>query len=304
MIYEPVWSGIIACYLFLGGLGGGAFATGAVLAWRHPQAKGMRKWAHAIGFVTVLVGLVLLMFDAKAGFMNPLRFAFLLSNFGSVMTWGVVFLAVFLVVSFVAFLLDILKHFDKFHGEVPLWLELIGAVMGVCVAIYTGCLLGVCKTFPLWNNALLPVLFFVSAMSTGMASVLLAAVFRHPDEFNQMGTLKKVHYIFHVVEMFLVVSLLAITSTVNDAGATSVAALVCGKYAVVFWVLFVIVGLVVPVATETRLLFFSSEEFERSSFAHGVSAVSDIAVLVGGFMLRLLILLAAVPVTMAVPWTL
>ncbi len=304
MIYEPVWSGIIACYLFLGGLGGGAFATGAALAWRHPEARGMRKWAHGIGFITVLVGLILLMFDAKAGLFNPLRFALLLTNFGSVMTWGVVFLAVFLVVSFIAFLLDILKHFGKFHGEVPLWLELIGGLMGVCVAIYTGCLLGVCKTYPLWNNPLLPVLFFVSAMSTGMASVLLAAVFKHPEEFNEMGTLKKIHYIFPVVELFLVVSLLAVTSTVNEAGATSVAALVHGKYAVVFWVLFVIVGLLVPIITETKLLFFSPKEFEESSFAHGISALSDITVLIGGFVLRLLVLLAAVPLTMAVPWTL
>lgn len=304
MIYEPIWSGIIACYLFLGGLGGGAFATGAALAWRHPEAKGLRVHAHAIGFIAVMVGLVLLMFDAKAGFFNPWRFALLLTNFGSVMTWGVVFLAVFLVVSFVAFLLDILRHFGKFHGEAPLWLEFIGALMGVCVAIYTGCLLGVCKTYPLWNNALLPVLFFVSAMSTGMASVLLAGVFRHPDEFNKVGTLKKVHYVFPLIELFLVASLLAITSTVNEAGAASVASLVSGKYALVFWVLFVVVGLLCPVITETKLLFFSPKEFEESSFAHGVSAFSDITVLIGGFILRLLVLLAAVPVTMAVPWTL
>ena len=43
MTFEPIWSGIIACYLFLGGLGGGAFATSAFLAWRHPEAVNMRK---------------------------------------------------------------------------------------------------------------------------------------------------------------------------------------------------------------------------------------------------------------------
>ena len=42
MTFEPIWSGIIACYLFLGGLGGGAFATSAFLAWRHPEAVTMR----------------------------------------------------------------------------------------------------------------------------------------------------------------------------------------------------------------------------------------------------------------------
>ena len=93
MEYTPIWSGIIACYLFLGGLGGGAFATSAFLAWRHPEAVTMRKLGHWIAPIVVIVGLVLLMFDAKAGLHNPLRFALLLTNFGSVMTWGVVILA-------------------------------------------------------------------------------------------------------------------------------------------------------------------------------------------------------------------
>lgn len=51
-----------------------------------------------------------------------------------------------------------------------------------------------CKTFPLWNNALLPILFLVSAMSTGAASVLLIGIFRHADEFNRVGVLKKFHF--------------------------------------------------------------------------------------------------------------
>ena len=167
MEYTPIWSGIIACYLFLGGLGGGAFATSAFLAWRHPEAVTMRKLGHWIAPIVVIVGLVLLMFDAKAGLHNPLRFALLLTNFGSVMTWGVVILAAFTVVALVALIMDLVKR------RVPMWLEIVGAVLGICVAIYTGCLLGVCKTFPLWNTALLPILFLVSAMSTGMAAVLL-----------------------------------------------------------------------------------------------------------------------------------
>ena len=78
----------------------------------------------------------------------------------------------------------------------------------------------------------------------------------------------------------------------------------CGKYAVVFWVLFVAVGLVIPTVLETKMLFFSPKEFEESRKAHMISAGSDIGVLVGGFVLRLLVLLAALPVTMTVAWTL
>lgn len=294
MEFEPVWGAIIACYLFLGGLGGGAFASSAFLAWRHPDAVNMRKLGHIIAPAAVIVGLLLLMFDATAGLQNPLRFFLLLTNFGSVMTWGVVILGAFTVVTLAALVLDLLKR------HVPMWLEIVGAVLGVCVAIYTGCLLGVCKTFPLWNNALLPILFLVSAVSTGMASVLLAGVVRHADEFNRVGVFKKFHFVFPVIELVLVASLLFITASVNTAGYNSVMALVAGQYALPFWVLFVFVGLVGPTALETWLLFFSPREFEESRKAHWISAASDAGVLIGGFVLRLLVLLAALPITMVV----
>ena len=170
MTFEPIWGAIIAWYLFLAGLGGGAFVTSAFLGWRHPEAVSMRKIGHLVAPIVVIIGLCLLMFDAKAGLMNPLRFALLLTNFGSVMTWGVVFLGGFTVISLVVVVLDFVKK------RVPVWLDIAGVVFGVAVAMYTGALLGVCKTFPLWNNALLPILFLVSAMSTGAASVLLIGI--------------------------------------------------------------------------------------------------------------------------------
>ena len=42
MSFEPVWGAPIAWYLFLAGLGGGAFITSAFLRWKHPEAHGMR----------------------------------------------------------------------------------------------------------------------------------------------------------------------------------------------------------------------------------------------------------------------
>ena len=297
MSYEPIWSGIIACYLFLAGLGGGAFITSAFIRWRHPEAMRMRVYGHIIAPVTVIIGLLLLMFDATAGLHNPLRFALLLSNFGSVMTWGVVFLGLFVIIAIIVAVLDLL------HKHIPVALEIIGSVLGVCVAVYTGCLLGVCKTFPLWNNALLPILFLVSAVSTGMASVLVAAIIRHPEEFNRVGVLKKFHFCLPIIELVLIASLCFITyQDTSAAGAASVAQLLTGAYAVPFWVLLVIVGLVLPTALETRMLFFSSREFEESRKAHWISFASDAGVLIGGFVLRLLILLAALPITMVVPW--
>ena len=132
MSFEPIWGAPIAWYLFLAGLGGGAFVTSAFLAWRHPEAVNMRKVGHLIAPVAVMIGLLLLMVDAEAGLHNPLRFALLLHNPFSVMTWGVVFLAGFMVVSIIVVVLDFMKK------SVPKWLELVGVVFGVCVAMYTG----------------------------------------------------------------------------------------------------------------------------------------------------------------------
>ena len=293
MTFEPIWDSIIAWYLFLAGLGGGAFATSAFLHWRHPHAVTMRKIGHLIAPIAVAVGLVLLMFDAKGGLFHPWRFALLLHNPFSVMTWGVVFLACFMVVSIIVLVMDILKK------SVPRWLEIVGAVFGVCVAMYTGALLGVCKTFPLWNNALLPILFLVSAMSAGAASVLLTAIFKHPEEFNRAGVLKKFHFCLPIIELVLVAVLLFITAYNSTAGFSSVWSLVAGQWAPLFWIGLVAVGLVLPTVLECWLLFFSPKEFEESRKAHYISAASDAAVLIGGFLLRFLIVMAALPVTIS-----
>lgn len=295
MTFEPIWGAIIAWYLFLAGLGGGAFITSAFLGWRHPEAVNMRKVGHIIAPAVVIIGLVLLMFDAEGGLHNPLRFALLLTNFGSVMTWGVVFLGGFTIVALVAAVLDFMKK------NVPVWLDIVGVVFSVCVAVYTGALLGVCSTFPLWNNALLPILFLVSAVSAGAASVLLVSIVRHADEFNRVGVLKKFHFCLPIIELVLVASLVFITSFNSVAGWNSVMSLLVGQWAPLFWIGLVFIGLVLPTALETWLLFFSPKEFEESPKAHYISAASDAGVLVGGFLLRFLVVVAALPVTMVVP---
>ena len=87
MTFEPIWNSIIAWYLFLAGLGGGAYVSAAFLRWRHPEAVNMIRIGRVIAPVVVIVGLCLLMFDATAGLHNPLRFALLLTNFGSAVSY-------------------------------------------------------------------------------------------------------------------------------------------------------------------------------------------------------------------------
>lgn len=299
MTFEPIWGVVIACYLFLAGLGGGAFAASTYMRLRTPKCVHLIRYGRIIAPVTVIIGLVLLMFDATAGFHHPLRFVLLLTNFGSVMTWGVVFLGAFTIVSLIVLIMDLLGKGLK----IPVWLDVAGAVLGICVCVYTGCLLGVAKTFPLWNNALLPVLFLVSAVSTGMAAILLVGIFRAPHEFHLSGAFKKFHFFLPIFELFLVACLLFITAnSAEAAGWASVMNLVAGDDAVAFWLVFVLAGLVMPTILEWKMLFMSTKEVEESKTGHMVSAASDVLVLVGGFTLRLLVLVAAMPITIVQPW--
>lgn len=292
MSYEPVWGGIIAWYLFLAGLGGGAFVASAYLRWKHPEAVNMRRAGHLIAPAVVIAGLLLLMLDAEAGLHNPLRFALLLSNFGSVMSWGVVFLAGFTLVALAVAVLDILKK------AVPKALEIAGVALGLCVAVYTGALLGVANTFPLWNNALLPILFLVSALSTGMAAVMLYGALARPDEFARVESLKRTHFALPLIELLLVASLLFITGFNSSAGSASVSSLLVGDYALPFWIAFLAVGLVAPAAIEAWSMLGASDAFERSTQGRVAAAGSEIGVLMGGWVLRYLLIVAALPLVL------
>ena len=237
-----VWDAFIAVYLFLAGLGAGAFVLGALTNWAKTPAPRMKRIAFVIAPVAVAVGTLVLVVDAKAGFANPLRFFLLVSNLNSVMAWGVIILSVFLAVSVVDLVLLLVRK------KTPKALDVVGMVLAVCVAAYTGVLLGDAGlAFPLWNMAILPLLFVVSAASTGIAAVLLVTYLAAPDEVEALPFLPKAGLVLPVLELVLVAVLLGVTAgssgSAAAAGAASVANLVSGAYAVPFWLGFVVVGL-------------------------------------------------------------
>ena len=303
MTFTPVWGVEIAWYLFLAGLGAGAFAFSVFVAHRYPNAVKTRRFARFAAPIVVLVGLVLLMVDAKAGFQHPLRFALLLHNPASIMTWGVVFLACFLVVSFLVALLELIKK------PVWSWLTTAGVVLSFCVAAYTGVLLGVVNAFPLWNNGVLPILFVVSAYSTGAALVMIGAQIFEPQLAEDMRSLKGVHWGVALVEVVLVAALLFVTAYANAVTNTTVMGIVSGSWAPLFWIGFVGIGLVLPLAVEGWELFGHRRatmsvagvgrvevDMPATAASRALAIGTEAAVLVGGFLLRYIVVLAALPV--------
>ena len=303
MEFEPIWGAPIAMYLFLAGLGAGAFVAATAAGRMAPQAKRTVRAGRVIALGAVAVGLVLLMVDAKGGFLHPWRFALLLGNVQSVMTWGVVFLAALVVIAAVVVVRDLLRK------SVPFGLEAAGCGFAIAVAMYTGVLLGVVKTFPLWNSAVLPFLFLVSAMSTGVCAVFLFARLVCPSEVEKLAFLERVHGWLPWVETVLVAALLFFVGLSSEAGAASVVALLTGQWALVFWLGFVVVGLALPLVLHLAQGRVGAGVRDAcGAEVHGVcpqvengracGAVSDVATIVGGFLLRYLVVMAALPVVL------
>ena len=163
------------------------------------------------------------------------------------------------------------------------------------MAAYTGFLLGVVKAYPLWNNAILPILFVVSALSAGLAATSLVGLIVDRERFEHMWLIKKSHVILSAIEMVVLVTMLIIVSAGSPEGAASVQSLVAGQYAPAFWGGIVLLGLVAPFLIEGYPVFIA-KRVETSTTSMVVSVIGEAGVLVGGFMLRLLVILAALPV--------
>ncbi|MDO5044344.1 MAG: polysulfide reductase NrfD [Coriobacteriia bacterium] len=300
-----VWGGIIAWYLFLAGLGAGAYLTSALIDKVYPHAHRARRLGRIISPVAIIIGLMLLMLDAKAGFAHPWRFLLLIDNLQtSVMSWGVIFLSIFVVVALWVLLAE-------FKGwEIPAWLNILGCIFAVCVAAYTGVLLGVVVTAPLWNTPLLPVLFLVSALSAGVASVFLATSILAPEEMPQMHTFSMWHLVLPVLELILLTALLVTTAGKGETGYANVMRFLSGDLAILFWGGLVIIGLISPVIME---LFGSRRHSAVQTVVHEDGSISvseskarfdvlivlaNIFVLIGGFLLRYLVVTGALPMAL------
>lgn len=293
------WGTIIAWYLFLAGVSAGAYLTSSYVARKYPKLTIIRNSGRYLAPVLMAVGLLLLIFDAEAGLHHPLRFMYLFTNFNSMMTIGTYFISIFMIVALYTGVMEYLKK------DTPKWVEYTGMVFAVGTAIYTGFLIGVVSTVPLWNTAILPILFVVSAGSTGAAATLLGASFFDAKGVHEVISLKKLHLGFMVTELFLIFTMFYITASNSAVAAESIGSMVSGEFSLLFWLGLITVGLLFPIVVESLELFNHSKQ-THSPDALKVAAtgqasvlstvVTESTVLAGGFILRFLILAAALPI--------
>lgn len=288
-----VWNGVIATYLFLAGLGAGVFVFGVLAFWKNPEARKTKLAALVISLVAVGIGCLLLMVDARAGFMHLGRFFLLVSNLHSVMSWGVMLLVLFMLTAFIELIIHVRGN------KAPRWLDVLGIADAVGVAMYTGLLLGVADAFPLWHPVILPLLFTVSAAGTGFAAGILGGYAVDRAQFEKLAFYRRPLFALPIIEIVLIVLLLVTVAATSGSAATaandSVVNLVSGRYALAFWLGLMGVGLLFPFAAE----LVSSRRHvgdDGSTKMPGMMIAGETGVLIGGFLLRYLVIMAAVPI--------
>lgn len=311
MSAEMHWGLPIIFYFFLAGLGAGAAAVSASVFLRGGGGTrgvhiDMARYGAFIAPLPVIVGTALLVFELgsfEAGHWFKWLNLYKVMNLSpmSVGTWLLTFFMMLSLVYAYTF-----WRGDPFLGDFRYTLRKplawIMVPMGVAVAIYTGVLLGAMPARPFWNSPILALLFFVSALSTGVAAILLArALFanqkmkakerRQFEDSSYLLTASDAMLIgFELLVVFLFIMFAYLT--VGDVRQAVSVILWGGPLAVTFWWWFVVLGLVIPVLIELiyvlpKLLFYKDYHAPRS-----VEIVVPIIILIGGFMLRYVVVVA------------
>ena len=286
------WHWLIVIYLFLGGLGAGAYLTSFVAekGWLGKNSS-LSRAGYFISAPVIAFGTVLLVFDLGQGLHKPWLLIRLLFNFQSVMTWGVYILSAFILIGFIK------AYFAYMNRVAPAALSWAGAGLALATAAYTGLLLSVIQAIPFWNTSLMLVLFVVSALSTGLSATALLAPIIEKRRLSE-GREGEAHLLFIATELVVVVAFITImlTGFKGSIGTQSAMLLISGSYALLFWGVFLTLGLVFPLIVYAIQYLNKKKTTPINNSHKSLHIVSDISVLLGGFALRAIIVFSAIPI--------
>jgi len=292
-----VWEWPVAAYLFLGGAGAGAMLVAvAIRTLRRTVYDPVAIAGAALAGPTLAAGTALLILDLGVGRWEPWRLIYLYTHTSSVMMWGTWIITVFIPVA--------LLYAGAISAWRPRWkpgatllewaanhevhLRAISAALAAGTAIYTGFLLFEAgQGFPVWRTVALPLLFFVSALSTGLSAAVIIGRWWVPGGERSMHPMMRAHLTLIVAELAALAAWLQTTSA-SDAGRAAAHNVFAGSLAPLFWGGVVFVGLVWPILSHIYA-------HNGGRLGQHLVVSGDGGVLVGGYCLRVLVLAAAVP---------
>ncbi len=302
------WGYLIVNYLFLGGLSAGLFFVSAVATFLHRNGETTYSRVARVSAIIapwpVAIGSLLLIVDLGKWY----RFykLFFHMRWISPMSIGAWLLMLFTLVSLVyAYSWLTEKQRAWIFSRIPArwsWLRRLnhdlsgrgrmlaaaGLPLAIGVGIYTGVLLGAVQSRPFWNTNLVAQLFLFSALSTGCAAVMLVlALGRNRVEQRELGLLYVLDIGLLTLEFFIVLPYLVHGELSVQPVQESLKLILGGPFTFIFWVFFLFLGLLIPLAIELMetvpaLLSKTTTLHFRRWLVAGTASL----VLMGGFLLR------------------
>jgi len=273
----------IAIYFYLTGISAGSFIV-STLAYVFGQTK-----FKPIGRIAVILATVVLILAPMALLIHvgrPFRAwrLFYNINFTSPISWGSFLLTLYPIdcIIYGYFIFKNNAKMTKLFGT-------IGIPLAVAVHGYCGFILGFAKARHLWNTALMPILFLVSAIVSGVALVIFV-VYIKDKFFSREGKvneelifgLAKLMGGFLLLDLFLVLSDVLILLAGSEDAIKVGWLLLTGKFAIPFLGIENGLGKVVP-----AILIFSTKLRTTNRMV-----LASLLVMFGILFMRLVVVLA------------
>ena len=292
---QKEWNEIIAIYLYLAGMGAGSYVIGTLLNWFVQPSRVLLIWGLSLDFAkaAILWGPILVAIGAPFLILDlGIKRRFLYACLNPRTSWvarGFLILSIFIVFGLVLLAKSVLLFNWPYAGS-TFWTiaDILTMAFAFATALYTGILLKATKSIPLWNTHLLPLLFLVSALSTGSMAIILSILGTGllSNESEALKVLMRGEQIFVAIEAIVLYLFLSRRYRAAEQGKDSVRLLLFGKMKLIFWGGIVLLGFVFPMILESI-----------ASFSHGnvtLIFTAGLLLLFGGFFLRLGILHAGI----------
>jgi formate-dependent nitrite reductase membrane component NrfD len=288
------WGQLVVLYLFLAGISAGTFVASVFAAYADPERyKNIVRMGSYLTPIPVSIGCAILLLDLG----RPFHFYNLYTTiqWTSPMSIGSWLLAIFIIVSSIrayTFFPESWKIVKLPHeGKIQTATGLIGLPIALGVGIYTGILLGAIPARPFWNTPLLAELFLFSALSTGVATLLLIC------SLNPMGSptnikghehkfLLSFDIILISIEIFIIIPIILHSQLSTLSIRESISVILGGPYTVLFWVGTVLCGLLIPLAIELFEMYPAFVKKVHGSWNPVLGVLSSVMIITGGFLLR------------------
>ncbi|MFC1610982.1 NrfD/PsrC family molybdoenzyme membrane anchor subunit [Myxococcota bacterium] len=275
------WGLMVAAYLFLGGVGAGAYVIGAINGLASGTTGLATEVALWISWPAVLVGSGCLVADLGAPFKA------ILAGVKVGTSWiarGFWIISIFMILAFIHMVLVL---FMGTPADAPLItaVSVAAIVCGVGTMAYTGILLSASKGIPFWRSGVVPVVFVVSALVTGHFTVMIGMAFvgetgATVTELKVMALEATALVAFEVLAIFFFLQAAYKTPDSKESAQRilRLTAFVVGYF---------IGGLALPLIL--MLVVYSAEEASADALI-GLSVAGAVLGLLGGLILRYAVL--------------